>query len=205
MTDTDARAFEPVPEPQAADPQAAQGNPNPAREEQTEALTREVADLKDRLLRALAETENVRRRSERDVADARSFGISSFARDLLVVADNMRRALDAIDPGLRENADSGIKALISGVELTERELLNVLEKHGVTKIDPVGAKFDPHRHQAMFEVQDASIPNGTVVQVMQPGYMIGERVLRPALVSVAKGGPREAAPVASANDNSTLP
>jgi molecular chaperone GrpE len=206
MTDTDARALEPQPEPQAADQQPAEASVNVAAEDQTGALTREVADQKDRLLRALAETENVRRRSERDVADARSYGISSFARDLLVVADNMRRALDAIDPGLRENADAGIKALICGVELTERELLNVLEKHGVMKIDPAGAKFDPHRHQAMFEVPDASIPTGTVVQVMQPGYMIGERVLRPALVSVAKGGPKvpagEPSPAASANDNS---
>jgi molecular chaperone GrpE len=205
MTDTDVRAAEPEPERPAHDEQTPEPNRDPVADDQIEALTREVAELKDRLLRALAEAENTRRRGERDVADARSYGISMFARDLLAVADNMRRALDAIDPQIRENADSGVTALVSGVELTERELLNVLEKHGVKKIEPGGAKFDPHRHQAMFEVPDDSVPAGTVVQVMQPGYIIGDRVLRPALVSVSKGGPRtpapDAAPAPSANDN----
>jgi len=164
-----------------------------------EALSRESADLKDRLLRALAEMENLRRRTEKQVADERVYGITSFARDMLAVADNMRRALDAVGPELKATADAGAKALIEGVELTERELLKVLEKHGVKKLEPLGAKFDPNLHQAMYEVPDASVPAGTVVQVVQPGYTIGERVLRPAMVAVAKGGAKPA--MAPANDN----
>jgi molecular chaperone GrpE len=174
------------------------------------ALAQEAADLKDRLLRSLAEMENLRRRTEREVGDARAYGISAFARDLLAVADNMRRALDAFGAEPHEAADAGTKALIEGIELTERELQKVLEKHGVRKLDPEGAKFDPHQHQAMYEVPDESLPAGTIVQVVQPGYTIGERVLRPALVAIAKGAPKAPAPDAggqqpatvSANDNS---
>jgi len=158
----------------------------------------EAASLKDKLLRTLADMENLRRRTEREVADARVYGISSFARDVLGVADNMRRALDAVGPELRSNADAAIKALIEGVELTERELLKSLEKNGIRKIEPLGEKFDPNIHQAMYEVPDASVPAGSVVQVMQPGYLIGERVLRPALVGVSKGGPK-VAPAANNN------
>jgi molecular chaperone GrpE len=163
------------------------------------ALAREAADLKDRLLRSLAEMENLRRRTEKQVDDARVYGIANFARDSLGVADNMRRALDAVTPELRESADTAVKALIEGVELTERELLRVLEKHGVKKLEPLGNKFDPNLHQAMYEVPDPSVPAGTVAQVVQAGYTIGDRVLRPALVAVAKGGPKAAA--APANDN----
>ena len=154
------------------------------------ALAREAADYKDKLLRSLAEMENLRKRTERQVADARDYGIASFARDILAVADNMERALGALDADLREKADSGTKALLDGVELTERELLKVLDKHGVKKFEPLDEKFDPNLHQAMFELPDASRPAGTVARVIQPGYMIGERILRPALVAVAKGGPR---------------
>jgi molecular chaperone GrpE len=156
------------------------------------AAQQEAASLKDKLLRALADMENLRRRTEREVADARAYGISSFARDVLGVADNMRRALDAVGPELRATADAGINALIEGVELTERELLKSLEKNGIKKIDPLGEKFDPNIHQAMYEVPDASVPAGSVVQVVQPGYLIGERVLRPAMVGVSKGGPKTA-------------
>jgi molecular chaperone GrpE len=152
------------------------------------ALERELADMKDRLLRTLAEMENLRRRTEREVADARMYGISAFARDILNVADNMHRALHALDEELRARADGGVKALLDGVELTERELMNVLEKHGVKKIEPLGQKFDPHRHQAMYEVEDVNVPAGTVISVVQAGYLIGERVLRPAMVAVSKGG-----------------
>jgi molecular chaperone GrpE len=155
-----------------------------------EQLAREASDNKDKLLRALAEMENLRRRTERQVADAREYGITAFARDVLAVADNMGRAMSAIDPQLRETADAGLKSLLEGVELTERELLKVLEKHGVKKFEPTGEKFDPNLHQAMYEVPDPSLPNGTVAQVVQPGYMIGERVLRPALVAVAKARPK---------------
>jgi molecular chaperone GrpE len=169
-----------------------------------DALVREAADNKDRHLRLLAEMENLRRRTEREIADTRTYGISSFARDILAVADNMERALQALDAELREKADAGVKALLDGVELTERELLKVLEKHGVKKFEPLGDKFDPNRHQAMLELPDASRPAGTVAQVIQPGYMIGERVLRPALVAVAKGGPK-AASAPPANDNAGSP
>ena len=167
-------------------------------------IGRENAELRDRLLRTLAEMENLRKRTEREVADARIYGISAFARDILGVADSMHRALEALDAELRANASDSIKGLLDGVELTERALMSALEKHGVKRFEPAGQKFDPNRHQAMFEIDDASVPAGTVVQVMQAGYLIGERVLRPALVAVSKGGPK-AAPAAAteppANDN----
>ena len=155
-----------------------------------EALSKEAADYKDRMLRTFAEMENLRRRTEREVADSRVYGISNFARDILAVADNMDRALGALDAELRVKADAATKALLDGVELTERELHKVLEKHGVKKFEPLGEKFDPNLHQAMYEVPDPSRPAGSVAQVVQPGYMIGDRVLRPALVGVAKGGPK---------------
>jgi len=156
--------------------------------------------MKDRLLRTLAEMENLRKRTEREIADSRLYSVTSFARDLLVVADNMRRALEAVTPELRSAAENGAKALIDGIELTERELLKALEKNGVRQFTPQGEKFDPNLHQAMFEIPDATVPAGSVVQVVQPGYMIGDRVLRPALVGVSKGGPK-AAPSAPSNDN----
>jgi len=156
--------------------------------------------MKDRLLRTLAEMENLRKRTEREIADSRLYSVTSFARDLLVVGDNMRRALEAVTPELRSTAESGVKALIDGIELTERELLKALEKNGVRQFIPQGEKFDPNLHQAMFEIPDATVPAGSVVQVVQPGYMIGDRVLRPALVGVSKGGPK-AAPSAPSNDN----
>jgi molecular chaperone GrpE len=165
-----------------------------------DALVREAADYKDKHLRLLAEMENLRRRTQREIADSRVYGISAFARDILAVADNMDRALQALDAELREKADAGVKALLDGVELTERELHKVLEKHGIKKFEPLGEKFDPNLHQAMLEMPDASRPAGTVAQVIQPGYMIGERVLRPALVAVSQGGPKAAA-AAPANDN----
>src|SRR5436190_14493945 len=188
------------------DPQGVEASAETAAAEQTfrevaadpQALAREVAEYKDKLLRALADMENLRSRTAREITNARSYSISSFAGDILAVADNMDRALQALDAELREKSDAGVKALLDGLELTERELHKALEKHGVKKFEPVGEKFDPHRHQAMFEIVDPSLPAGTVARVEQPGYMIGERVLRPALVAVAKGGPKAEAP---ANDN----
>jgi molecular chaperone GrpE len=153
-----------------------------------EALAKEAADAKDRMLRTLAEMENLRKRTAKEVADARTYGITSFARDVLQIADNLQRALDAVPAETRDAADPGLKALIEGVELTEKSLHSTLDRNGVTKLDPHGEKFDPNFHQAMFEVPDSSVPNGTVVQVVQSGYKIGERILRPALVGVAKGG-----------------
>jgi molecular chaperone GrpE len=166
-----------------------------------------AAELKDKLLRTLAEMENLRKRTAREVTDSRLYGASSFARDMLAVGDNMRRALDAVSPELRASAEPGVKALIEGVELTERELLKALEKNGVRQFTPRGEKFDPNFHQAMFEVPNASVPAGSIVEVVQPGYMIGDRVLRPAMVGVSKGGPKSApklgAAPRSANDNVT--
>jgi molecular chaperone GrpE len=163
------------------------------------ALVKEVADYKDKLLRSLAEMENLRRRTDREVADARMYGVSSLAHDIAGVADNMRRALAAVG----ESADpieGPAKALVEGVELIERELLKVLEKHGVKKFDPQGVKFDPNLHQAIFEVSDANVASGSIAQVIQPGYMIGERVLRPAMVGVSKGGPKTAPPEQPADE-----
>lgn len=155
------------------------------------ALEAEKVDLKDRLMRALAETENLRRRGEREAKDAKAYAIAGFARDMLNVADNIRRALDSAKAA--EGADApGVKALIEGVELTERDLLATLARHGVKLLEPEGQKFDPNFHQAMFEVPNDKVPSGTVVQVVQNGYAIGDRVLRPAMVGVARGGPKPA-------------
>jgi len=192
MTDTDTRSSNdagPSGEAAAQPDDRAKVTPEPR---PSTSLDRELAEMKDRLLRTLAEMENLRKRTEREVADARIYGISAFARDILNVADNMHRALHALDEELRARADAGLKALLDGVELTERELMNALEKHGVKMIEPLGQKFDPNRHQAMYEVEDASVPAGSVIQVVQAGYMIGERVLRPAMVAVAKGGAKPA-------------
>ena len=194
MTDQTARVEEDGQETQAGPSQQAQA-PAPST-----ALEREHAEMKDRLLRTLAEMENLRKRTEREIADSRLYSVTSFARDLLVVADNMRRALEAVTPELRSTAESGVKALIDGIELTERELLKALEKNGARQFTPQSEKFDPNLHQAMFEIPDATVPAGSVAQVVQPGYMIGDRVLRPALVGVSKGGPK-AAPGAPGNDN----
>jgi len=201
MTDTPARR----PEHSAAEPDSA-ANSVPAEEtkvaELVETLARESAEYKDKLLRTLADMENLRRRTERELADSRLYSIQSFARDILAVADNMERGLQALDAELRETANAGVKALLDGVELTERELIKVLEKHGVRKFEPQnGEKFDPNLHQAMYEISDPSLPAGSVAQVVQAGYMIGERMLRPALVAVSKGGPKPGTGEPPANDN----
>ena len=196
MTDP-ARATETASD-QSAPEAAAEPTPDPVA-----VLTKEVAELKDKHLRALAEMENLRRRTEREVVDGRLYGIAGFARDVLAIADNMRRALDAVGSDMREQADAGVKALLDGVELTERELLKTLEKHGIKKFEPLGEKFDPNLHQAMYEVPDPALPAGTVVQVVQAGYKIGERILRPAMVAISKGGPRSAGPDAATNDNAS--
>jgi len=197
MADTDERNVDTT-VPTESSPVAEPETIDPADHE------RVAAEYKDKLLRVLAEMENLRRRTEREIADARAYGISSFARDILAVADNMDRALQALDAEIREKADASVKGLLDGVELTERELHKVLDKHGVKKFAPLGEKFDPNLHQAMFELPDESRPAGTVAQVIQPGYMIAGRVLRPALVAVAKGGPKPAVE-APANDNAGAP
>jgi len=158
-----------------------------------EALTRlmkENEELNDRVLRMAADMENLRRRTARDVQDARAYSVANFARDMLSVSDNLRRALEAIPAEARNSGDAGFAALIEGVEMTERDMLVALERHGVKKLDSDGAKFDPHFHQAMFEVPNPAVAAGTIVQVVQHGYTIGDRVLRPAMVGVATGGPK---------------
>jgi molecular chaperone GrpE len=176
---------------------------NVANDNAFEVLTKlqaENAELKDRLLRTLAEVENVRRRGEREVNDTRVYAVAKFAGDMLGVADNMERALANIPAEKLEAADGAIKTLVEGIELTEKEMLRTLEKHGVKKLDPKGERFDPNFHQAMFEVPDPSVPNGTVAQVVQVGYSIGSRVLRPAMVGVARGGPKAATVEADKQD-----
>ncbi|MGD9868759.1 MAG: nucleotide exchange factor GrpE [Hyphomicrobiales bacterium] len=159
-----------------------------------EALKMENADLKDRLLRLAAEMENLRRRTEREKSDTARYAISNFARDVLTIADNIQRTIEHV-PAEAAQKDPALKSFLEGVQVTEREIFNVMERHGIQHIDPKGERFDPNMHQAMFEVADPSVPEGTVVQVAQPGYMIADRVLRPALVGVSKGGakiPKEA-------------
>jgi molecular chaperone GrpE len=153
-----------------------------------EKLEADLAEARDRMLRALAETENVRRRLEREREDTARYAISRFAGDLLSVADNLRRALDAVPAGAIEK-DEFLAKLVDGVSATERTMLNVLEKNGVKKLDPAGQKFDPNFHEVLFELDAPDKPVGTVVQVLEPGYTIGDRLLRPARVAASKGGP----------------
>ena len=161
-----------------------------------EELRSENADLRDRFQRLAAEMDNLRRRTDREVKDAKAYAVTGFARDMLSVSDNLRRAIDAIPADMRAGADAGLSALIEGVEMTERAMLSALERHGVRKIEAEGQKFDPNFHQAMFEVPNTEVANNTVVQVVQAGFAIGDRVLRPAMVGVAKGGPKNEQPSA---------
>jgi molecular chaperone GrpE len=161
-----------------------------------EMLIAENAELKDRVLRSAAEMENLRNRTARDVRDARTFAVSNFARDMLTIADSLHTGLAHFTEEHRKTADANVVSLIEGMELTERALMTTLERHGVKKLEPMGEKFDPNFHQAMFEVPNTEVPNNTVVQVVQSGYVIAERVLRPAMVGVAKGGPKLVEPKA---------
>lgn len=172
-------------------PDALSGEPDPFTV--LENFRRENAELKDKLLRSLAETENQRRRAEREVADAKTYGITSFARDMLTVADNLRRAAESASANTREQDGTALKTLIEGIELTERDFLSRLAKYGVKKLEPLGCKFDPNLHEALFEIPDETAPNGTVLQIVEDGYMIGERILRPAKVGVSRGGPKSGA------------
>lgn len=156
------------------------------RDEEIAVLKEEAAGLKDRLLRLAAEMENLRKRTEREKAEATLYAATNFARDLLSVADNLGRALQALPEEERERAGEVEKNLIAGVEVTERELLNVFQRHGIRRIEAVGAKFDPNFHQAMFEVPTSAKPPGIVMQELQSGYAVGERCLRPSLVGVSK-------------------
>jgi molecular chaperone GrpE len=158
-------------------------------------LKAENADLRDKLLRAIAEMENFRRRAEREKSDVMKYAVSEFARDVVSIGDNLRRAIEAVQKEAVEN-DPALKTLLEGVEVTERELIKVFERHGVKRFDPLGEKFDPHVHEAMVKVDVPNVPAETVDQVLQAGYKINDRVLRPAAVIVAKGGSAVAQPQA---------
>jgi len=160
------------------------GEPHPA--DVIAALHAENVELKDKLLRALAETENTRRRAERDKADASIYAVTRFAREMLTIADNFARALSHLPPTVREAADPQVQAVIEGVEATERQLLAALENYGIKQIDTSDGKFDPNLHQAIAEVAGEGKPGGSIVNVVQTGYTIGDRLLRPAMVTVAR-------------------
>ena len=178
-------------DPHTATPEVgAQPAPEADNTDSIATLTAENQTLKDKVLRTLADMENLRRRTEKEIADARIYAVANFAQDMLTVTDNLRRALDSFPEEARQAAESAVKPMLEGVELTERDLLKTLERHHIRKIDPQGDRFDPNLHQAMFEVEDPTLPAGTVTQVVQSGYVIGERLLRPALVGVSKGGPK---------------
>jgi molecular chaperone GrpE len=188
MTQHQTHAAEPMPEDDVVD--AVIETDDDLDQQVDDPLLTEIADLKDRLLRAVAETENMRRRAERDKVDISKFAVSKFAGDLLSVVDNLRRALDALPADAQEKLDDKVRAVLSGVDVTERELLRVLERNGVQKIkiDLGNEVFDPNRHEVMFEIDDATKLKGTILHVMQDGYVIQDRLLRPTQIGVAKGG-----------------
>lgn len=168
-------------------------------EAQLEKLKAENADLQDKHLRAVADAQNVRRRAQQDIEKERKFGIERFARDVLSVADNLGRALQAL-PSDTSALDPALRNVITGVQATDRELQSVLERHGVTRIEALGKPFNADVHQAMMEIEDASVPTGTVVQELIPGYLLAGRLLRAAMVGVSKGGPARTAEPQPGND-----
>jgi len=195
MAEKTAPATEEAAQPKAETPEKTPGPENPdapaaPEGERLAALAAEAADTKNKLLRTLAEMENLRRRTEREIADARQYAVANFAREMLTVGDNLRRAIDAVPAELRDGRDPALSALIEGVEVTEKGLQQALAKHGVRRIEAKGQKFDPGMHQAMYEAETADVAPGAVAEEIQAGYVIGERVLRPALVAVAKRAPK---------------
>ena len=198
----------------AGEPSAAAGAPQAGPQSPDEllvALSAETAELKDRLLRAHAEMENMRKRMEREKEEIAKFAVTRLARDVVTVGDNFQRAIDAVPAGAAEQ-DPALKSFLDGVTMTERELLNVLERHGIRRIQPVNEPFNPHLHQAVMEIPRTDVPAGTIVQLFQAGFTIEDRVLRPAMVAVAKGGPKPApapeppaGPAPPADNNNTQP
>jgi molecular chaperone GrpE len=182
----------PAPGAQNGGDEAAAAEQSPAGLAATiDTLKGQIDDLTDRLLRAHAEMDNLRKRAEREKEETAKYAITRFARDVVTVADNFERAVQAVPPGAAEQ-DSALKSLVEGVSMTEREFLNVLERYGVKRVSPKGEMFNPHQHQAMMEMQNLDVAPGTILEVFQPGYLIEDRVLRPAMVVVAKGGPKPA-------------
>jgi molecular chaperone GrpE len=195
---SESKADTPESEPEAGEPRAGEPRANeawvddpgvppaPAGEgDRIALLEAEISQLKDQLLRALAETENVRRRGQRERSDAVKYGAAALVKDLLAVSDNLRRAIESV-PRDAATDDDRLITLLDGVELTEKELLAVFERHHIVKLEPLGEKLDPHRHEAMYEVPDPSQPPGTVVQLIEPGYLLHDRLLRPARVGISK-------------------
>ena len=189
MTDMEKESAQSV---QSEAAQAAAETAGGSEEQAWDALQSEIGELKDRLLRAVAETENVRKRAERERMEASQYAAAKFARDILTVADNLRRALTLLDGADRDSLAEPVKNLLAGVELTEREMLSVFARHGIKNFEALGEKFDAHRHEAMFEIPGTDKAPGTVLQVIEQGYMIGDRLLRPARVGIAKGAPAQA-------------
>lgn len=172
----------------ASRPEAAQDTPNAeSKVDQKVDPAAEIADLKERVLRTMADMDNLRKRTEREKTETAKYAITRFAQDILSVSDNIRRAIDAVPPEAIK-AEEALKSLLEGVEMTEKGLLTAFEKHGITRVDPKGQLFDPNVHQAMFELENPDVTAGTIVEVVQAGYMISDRVLRPALVGISKGG-----------------
>jgi molecular chaperone GrpE len=180
-----------APVAEAAPPATPPAETPPPETDRVAALEAELAKVKNDVLYAKADTENVRRRLEQQAEDRGKYAVGNFAKDVLAVADNLRRALDALPAETREN-NEGVNALAIGVEMTERELLTTFERYGIKPVNAQGERFDPNLHQAMMEIEDGNHPEGTVVLVMQAGYTIHDRLLRPALVGVSKGGPKPA-------------
>jgi len=200
-TTEDAQANGGSPQPEGAAPipsMTAEGGPEAAAADpaaRIAELESQLDEFKDRALRALAEAENVRRRTERDKQEAQKYAVAAFARDVLTVGDNLRRALDSIGAEARKSSEV-VETLVTGVEMTERDLHSALERHGIKRIDPLGQRFDSNLHEALYEIPDETKPAGTVGQVVEVGYLLNDRLLRPAKVGVTKGGPKpEAAPV----------
>ena len=185
---TDAEPVEDRPDPPEAEAEEDGDAALAAPEDPIAALELEVADLNDQLLRALAETENTRRRAEREHQDIIRYGVTNLVRDILAVADNLQRALDSV-PADARTGNEAVASLATGVEMTGKEFLSALERHGVQKVEPLGERFDHNLHQAMFALEGTGQPAGTIVELMQPGYMLHDRLLRPAMVGVAKGDP----------------
>ena len=205
MNDDTSKPEDNKPTPEAANdaaPDMQADATNDAEADPVETLRAENAELRDRLLRSVADMENLRKRTEREIGDTGSYAIAGFARDMLTATDSLSRALMMLPHEAREAADATTKSLIEGIEMTEREMQRLLAKHGVKPIEAEGQKFDPHKHQAMFEVPDPTRPEGTVVQVVQAGFAIGDRVLRPAMVGVAKGGGATGQPAEGTVDKS---